>query len=389
MNIKEQILKCVYSTPSKRDFAFSESSPESRERFQDSVADFLKAVKHDETEDRCREVYFSMLDLHDKYPILFPPIDRLNVDELYGMDARACGGQRLHFSHQANVFLLGLYIYHNFEPLRIQMDREMTETTVEIPREPPYSPFRYSGGDQYGEFLYRWRLSSLCHDIGTGIHLCRGEENKIAGTLKRFRFQKPISSIRELYLFEGHDLLANLDNACGIIKFSQYTQYQEAHPFPDNIHHDHGIMGGLVFLQLMYGAYSRHQENQISRNVDGMEVFWHPEILSHSIIQIAMSIAMHNLDKYPQALQNFSSTAKVFDIQRCPLAWLLKITDLIQEWDKPKIGMEQAEQDASTDLALAFSDSKIFVSNFPKEKKEETLEVIRSFTWPNDIISLV
>lgn len=386
MDIKQQILDCVYSTPSGREFAFSSSSDGMRKSFRNSVAEFLKSKKHDEAAQKCRDMYFSMLDMHDKYPELFPPIDRLNADELYG--THVYSGQRLHFSHQANVFLLGLYIYHNFGPLRKQIDKEMEETTVEIRSDEEF-PFRYSGGNQYGEFLYRWRLSSLCHDIGTGIRLCQGESKKIAETLRRFRFQKPVGTIKELGIFEGRDLLDELDKASGVIKFSQYVRFQEAQPFPDSVHHDHGIMGSLVFLQFMHGAFSRHQENQISRNTEGMKVFWHPEILSHSIIQIALCIAMHNLDIYLQALQNAcSGEMKIFDMQRRPLAWLLKIADVLQEWDKPKIGTGEVGQELSTNLEISFSASKILVKNFPEDKKEETKRTISSFTKPNNIISL-
>ena len=385
MNIKEQILGCLGSTPSRKEFAFSRSSQESRERFEKSVADFLRAKTYAEGERRCRELYFAMLDLHDKYPILTPAIERLNVEELYGTHNFAC--HRLHFSHQANVFLLGLFIYHNFEPLRTEIDREMRKTTVEIQTQPQYLPFRYSGVDEYGEFLYRWRLSSLCHDIGTGIQLCQGREDMLAYSLKRLNFQRPISSIKELRVFEDDNLLANLDSACGFISFSKYAQYQELHPYPDYICHDHGIMGGLIFLQLMHEAFSRHSKNLVSYNVEGMEVFWHPEILSHSIVQIGMAIAMHNLDKYPQALQSYANITTVFDIQRCPLAWLLKVADVLQEWDKPWAREEQTDQNLHTDLELIFSDSKIIVKNFPENKRNEAQEVIHNFTWPSNIIS--
>jgi hypothetical protein len=386
LNIKQQILDCVYSTPSGREFAFSSSSAETRERFQDSVSEFLKSKKHDEAVQKCRDLYFSMLDLHDKYPELFPPIDRLNVDELYG--THGYSGKRPHFSHQANVFLLGLYIYHNFELLRKQMDEEMEKTTVEIPRKEDL-PFRYSGGDRYGEFLYRWRLASLCHDFGTGIQLCQGEADKIVEALGRFHFQKPIKTIKKLNIFEGRDLFDELDKASGAIQLSQYVRYHEGQPFPDSVHHDHGIMGSLIFLQLMHGAFSRHRENQISLNTEGMKVFWHPEILSHSIIQIALSIAMHNLDIYPQALQKAClGEVKIFDMHRHPLVWLLKIADVLQEWDKPEIGTEGVGQDLSTNLEMSFSGSKILVKNFPDEKKEETKRVIRSFTKPNDVVVL-
>lgn len=383
MNIKQQILTCLYSTPSGKDLAFSSSSHNTIKRFSESVKDFLKASTYDEAKHRCSELYFTMLDLHDKYPILNPTINRLNTEELFGVYKPE--QHRLHYRHQANVFLLGLYIFHNFEPLRNEIEREMRQTTVEIQREPSYQSFRYSGGNEYGEFLYRWRLSSLCHDIGTGIQLCEGKQDKIAFSLNRLPFQKRIHSIKELVAFEDHNLLNDLDTAYDFIGVSDYMKYQELRPDRYNIHHDHGIIGSLIFLRLMHEAFSRHRENPISRNVEGTEVFWHPDILSNSITQIA--IAMHNLEMYPKALEKSTEEIRIFDMKKHPLSWLLKISDLIQEWDKPEVD-DSLNGLPTTNLRLKTSHSKILVKNFLKQKHDKTAKVLQRYTNPNNIIML-
>jgi hypothetical protein len=366
LSIKKQIQECLFSTPSGRDFAFSSPTFEGIQQFRRTVTAFLDTRKHNEAVNRCREVYRSMLDIHDKYSILFPVIDNLNLDELYGTGKFS--SQRLHFSHQANVFLLGLYIYHNFEELRKRIDSEMKRTTIEISRDPPYPPFRYSGGEPYGEFLYRWRVSSLCHDIGTGVQLCQGNEKEIGEILESLRFQKPVNNIRELCTFEKRDLRNDLDRANNI-SFSRYMQYQENHPFPDSLRHDHGIVGALIFLRKMNEAYSRNIKNKVTYNNDGTEVFWHQGILNHSILQIALCIGMHNLNNHPKALQESSTISKIFNLNRYPLAWLLKVADLLQEWDKPTIENQGSDPSTETDLAIGFSKSEIIVKNFPKEKK--------------------
>ena len=385
MNIKQQILTCLYSTRSGKDFAFTSSSHNTKKRFSESVKDFLKASTYDEAKHRCSELYFTMLDLHDKYPILNPAINRLNTEELFGVYKPE--RHRLHYSHQANVFLLGLYIFHNFEPLRNEIEREMRQTTVEIQRESPYQSFRYSGGNEYGEFLYRWRLASLCHDIGTGIQLCKGEQDKIDYSLNRLPFQRRINSIKGLVAFEDHMLLSDLDTACGFIGVSDYMKYQELHPYPNHIHHDHGIVGGLIFLRLMHEAYSRHRENPISRNVEGTEVFWHSDILSNSITQIAIAIAIHNLEMYPIALEGRTEEIRIFDMKKHPFSWLLKISDLIQEWDKPEVD-DSLNGLPTTNLGLKISHSKILVENFPKQKHDKTVNVLERYTKPNNIIML-
>jgi hypothetical protein len=384
MNIISEILSCISSPPSGRDFAFSSATNDVKMKFAASLADFLMAPNYYEREHRCGEIYDLMLELHDKVPVLWPTIERSNNQELFG--AYSYSGQRLHFCHQAYVFLLGLFIYHNFEPVRKELEREMRDTTTEIEC-PDGSFFRFSGGDEFGEFLYRWRLSSMCHDMGTGIQLCEGDRYKISDSLRRLPFQKTVSSIEELRVLGDHDLLVDIENASGAVGLAKYMEYQNLKPHPGNVHHDHGIIAGMIFLRLMHEAYARHKDTPISVNVAGMKVFWHPRILAHSIVQIAKTIALHNLDAYPEAFASFSTTTRIFDMQRFPLTWLLKVADILQEWDKPKAGEEQKELHLNTPIELVFSLSKIAVRNFPKNKIDETSEVLCSYTSPNNIIS--
>jgi hypothetical protein len=307
VNIIDEILQCVSSTSSGRTFAFSSATEDVIRKFNDSLIDFLKSSTYYEREHRCGEIYSLMLDLHDKVPMLLPMVGRLNNEELFG--SYYYRDRRLHYCHQAYVFLLGLLNYHNFEPLRKTMAEEMRETTTELEC-PDGSFFRYSGGNEYGEFLYRWRLASLCHDLGTGIQLSEGRQDQIARNLTRLPFQKPINSIEQLQAFGEHDLLADIENASGAVKLSKYMEYQSSNPYSGNVHHDHGIIANLIFLRLMYEAYARHRDNQISINMEGVKVFWGPEILSHSIIQIAKAVSLHNIDNYPETFGKFSTTAR-------------------------------------------------------------------------------
>ena len=326
-----------------------------------------------------------MISLHDKAPVLLAQIERLNLDELYG--AFAYDKRRLHFCHQANVFLLGLYIYHNFEPLRKQIEMEMQNTTVVIPRVDARA-FRYSGADEYGEFLYRWRLASLCHDIGTGVQLCEGQGEKIAKILQMFQFRDKMHNIDSLFFFGKHNLLADLDKASGNVRLSKYLQYQECHPYLEAVHHDHGIIGSLIFLQLMHRTFELHRGFPVSVNTEGSEVFWHPEILKHSITQIGVVISLHNFGKYPEALTAASKEPVVFNLYANPLAWLLKVADVLQEWDKPKLENVQDQEKLETELKICFTKNEIRVENFPKDKKDETKKGLDCISHP-EIVKFV
>jgi hypothetical protein len=77
-------------------------------------------------------------------------------------------------------------------------------------------------------------------------------------------------------LFQNANLLAELDKASSNVIFSKYIGFQESNLHPKNVYYD------------------------------GTMVFWHKDILSHSIVQIALSIALHNLGNYEPALKETS-----------------------------------------------------------------------------------
>lgn len=374
-NIKQQIAKCAHSETANNPFAFSVSTTITRVRFQSEIINFLNSKSYSEAVDRARLVYFSMLNLHDKCSALFPVIDGLNIDELYGDFTYET--RRLHYSHQANVFLLGLYIYHSFKPLRDSIDLEMDRTTKVIQEKGGFS-FKFSGDNPYGEFLYRWRLASLCHDIGTGIQLCVGDKKKIEQILCPKFY--PIKNIDQLKMFDKKNLLKTLDKASSSLNFSKYMYFHESHPYPQNVCHDHGIVGSLMFLQLMHKLYCQHR-NHFSFTTEGYRIFWHKDILSHSIIQIALAIALHNIGNYQQALKE-ASNETLFNLQKNPFAWLLKVADLLQEWDKPILHANKDDK-LVTDLSIIFDDKTIQVYNFPDNKKTNVVSELKATSQPD------
>jgi len=161
-------------------------------------------------------------------------------------------------------------------------------------------------------------------------------------------------------------------------------KYQSKNPFPQSVHHDHGIVSALIFLRLMHEEYSRHKDGEFSRTRFG-RVFWHSKILDHSILQIAIAIAMHNLESHSEALKINANNQKIFNIEIRPLAWLLKIADILQEWDKPKVE-DSLKAFPNSNLKINFSRNKILISNFPKEKIDGTLSVLDKYSKPNNLI---
>lgn len=385
MNIKEQIQE---ANNSNENFAFSSSAQIQREKFKNLTNRFLTAKTYGESERTARRLMNFILYQHDKATAVGPVLESLNNFELFG--EYNYGQQRLHFSHQAYVFLLGLFLYHSVPIIKNYIDNEMELTTKDMKVDG--TNMRYSGQTKFGEFLYRWRLASLSHDLGYGISLSDNDETKIKEYLEEIStfLITDIKSLEDLWCFEDNDLLCQLDSQIAEISLRDYIEYQKNNPFKGSVsvYYDHGLISSLIFLRLMNEEYARHRHrcNQVSR-VGFTKIIWHESFLSGSILQTAIVIALHNLDQHKDALQQTGKTNRIFNLEAHPLTWLLKICDILQEWDKP-IAKEETmtKKIEHTDIQVLKSQDKIVVKNFPKEKLEKVNGIIKNYTDPPDII---
>jgi hypothetical protein len=370
MNIKEQIKQAISSIDY---FAFSSLNSVQIDKFRSFATKFLDARTFGESERRARQLINFVLYQHEKNTTVGQVLESMNNFELY--EDYSYKAQRLHFSHQANVFLLGLYIYRNFSVLIHEIENEMVRTTFDQVLHFEGNtlrdklPWRYSGGKPEGEFLYRWRLCSLSHDIGYGISLLKNEEDKIREHLDELStfIHGSINSLSDLWTFNDTDLRNQLDSSIRELEIEKYMEYQSTNPFKNVIFYDHGLISALIFLRLMHEEYDRHKYNPVTFSNSSI-IIWDPHILGTSILQAALAIALHNIDQHEKAFKKFSKKVQIFDINERPLAWLLKVSDILQEWDKPQANEDLMSQPIPpTNIQISFIDDKIEVRNFPKE----------------------
>lgn len=386
MNITKQIQKAIQDNEY---FAFSFSAGVQREKFRGLANKFLSAKTYGESERFARRLMNFVLYQHEKDCVVGPVLESLNNFELYGeYDYRQ---QRLHFNHLANVFLLGLYLYHNAPGIKHAIDHEMELTTSEqeVIVDDVSRNWRYSGGQNgYGEFLYRWRLASLSHDLGYGISLSGNDKTKIKEYLEEIStfLITDIESLEDLWHFEGKDLRNQLDSSIPEISIENYMMYQYGNPFKSSVYYDHGLISSLIFLRLINEEYARHRYNPISY-VGSTRIIWHESFLTGSILQAAVAIALHNLNQHEEALRKAAKETHIFDLKKRPLSWLLKVSDTLQEWDKPMADEDIMAKDLkSTDIQISLSNDRIVVKNFPKGKLDKAKGIIEHYTNPPNLI---
>lgn len=388
MNIKDKLIS-FYSDINRT--AYADLNVNDKIIFKDKVLAFLTSSNFQVAEDTAMELKRHIFYLHGKQNVFEGALK-----DLYDVENRMNEEwQRLHYVHQANVFLLGLYLYDVSPQIRRSVDREMKRTSRNF----------LLDANPTGEFLFRWRMASIVHDLGYAISLSQ-KGGHFSDDLSTFTHipGRNFTDIEDIYNFEGKDLLKQVkDRIFTRMRFSiapLVNYLNENNPFSNSPpFYDHGILSAVIFLHLINDLYSKHNEDDPQKLVAGRELVWDIDFLDGVFPEIAMAVAIHNLDtdKYGAGLLNLE---KYYSMKSRPFAWLLKVADMLQEWDKPKTDVAQEDRALDSNLTynITFEDScfvgvgtsgrkieaKIVVNDFPckrgeKSGEQKILEEFRSY----------
>lgn len=264
---------------------------------------------------------------------------------------------RDHYIHTVNVFLLGLAIYDR---------NEKVQKAVEIKLQYPDS---YP--EIHEEFLYRWGMTSLFHDVGYPLEIAYKTINEFTSMLMEPNLQYDNGHIINNNIVNIHNPIAvlnfpNIDNLLNInmllpdAKFENeyYNKYPElkthlpkdilvaiAKNISKNLEFsspeiiseklreclefglkngqiDHGIYSSIILLKWMNEAY--------------LKTHWNPAYFYIPLIDSATAILLHNA--YDYVFQTPSFNLGPLAIEEHPLGFLLILCDRIQENDRVSYG---------------------------------------------------
>ena len=351
-----------------------------RENFPILFNEFYTSKTYGEANSNSKLLLKFFLDFHEKNTVIGPCFEVLNKTESY---KDIFVEQKLHTIHTINVFFLGLLLYSKNPIIKKQIDNEIERTTSERELSINNSRvnWRYSGGSIFSEFLYRWRLCALPHDIGYPVSLVANNTNKIKTILKSIALVqfKEINSLESLINDSNKNLIDILDASMSFINLKDYFNYQVENPLFTEVYYDHGIISALLLLNLLRKEFSNHATNPITYN-GSTKIVWDKSFINYSILRSARAIACHNLDQHTEAYIKYKSVDSIYSIETEPLIWLLKVSDILQEWDKPKAQSNfDKEKVANTKIQVEFHNDMVTFMNMPdKDKLVSMIEEIKS-----------
>ncbi|WP_405295019.1 RyR domain-containing protein [Methanobrevibacter sp.] len=285
--------------------------------------------------------------------------------------------QRDHFIHSVNVFILGLAIYAQNENYR----RFFKNYIVGNKNYTKYFRDKKNNNEfSHEEFLYRWGIAALFHDIGYPFEIIGKQLNKVIDETVEsisvsydvkanidFRDFNEFNSIVKYYpydyadnfrntygrtkildLFKPTDIMAHkiaLDFNLNDNEFKQLVKHLNGFvkDMTANGFIDHGYFSAILLLN----SYGKLIQKYANKNND---FFFYP------IVDSATAILLHNY--YNKTLQDEDKPFNLgkLDPEDSPISYLLILCDELQEWNRRPYGILDKQKNHVNDFEVEISD---------------------------------
>lgn len=334
-----------------------------------AVSEFLK----DETKENAFAVYTAFF---DSYRIKLEGttnrfVDLLDVLRGYEENAATLiDKQRDHYVHSVNVFILGLCIYAQNANYQAAFDAANMDK----------SDYPYSYDTRHEEFLYRWGIASLFHDVGYPIEIIGKQVDKFVGFITgvgegartgshvEIDGIERLNSIAEVVpkreftrtFYEKHassvyvdplkplDLLAHkLHTSLGVdLKTAKIVLDDFINVMARGRFIDHGYYSAIIILK-WYGYLI-----QACR--------YRPEYFFYPVLDSASAILLHNF--YRNVIQKPPFSLGPLGCASHPIAWLLILCDELQEWNREAYGIADRRRTHAAEASIAAADNHLAVT---------------------------
>lgn len=218
----------------------------------------------------------------------------------------------------------------------------------------------------------QWKLAGMLHDIGYPPQIAQdvvapltakiNSLRRAFGARIEIRFQMmPVGLERLSHRVNGLDLIQlQLDK--WRLTINAHAQYRK---MVRSGHICHGIISSLAVLNVIDAMYDKYNPQRLYEHVysDGSHINWNQEYFDSDIVPACSAIFVHNLDHKAFADSKIS-------MERAPLAYLLKLSDCLQEWERPKRGNPMGYSATRFDLSVIDAHLS-FTAKIPDDRKKD------------------
>ena len=336
---------------------------------------------------------------HEKYDLVSEQnnlLELVNIMEKYEKyTGELIERQRDHFIHSVNVFLLGLAVY--------SQNKHYRDVFRDYIKRSKYEKYYKTADGELSdeEFLYRWGIAALFHDIGYPFEIIGKQLNKfindgvksISNTydidvgidFKDFNefnsivkldpydfadnYRANFKRAKVLDLFKPTEILAHkISNDFNFTKeqFKNLTDHlnQFIYYMKENNFIDHGFFSAILVLNSYGSLIQKYSKNK--------DFFFYP------IVDSSSAILLHNY--YNKTMQEDPFNLSLLAPESNPIAFLLILCDELQEWNRQPYGVLDVKKFHVNDLIIEIDDERMDVEyilkfgsmglGFSKDKKQ-------------------
>ncbi len=320
--------------------------------------------------------------------------------------------QRDHFIHSVNVFLLGLAVYSQNKTYREVFSKYITKSD--------YKKFYKTKEGKFSdeEFLYRWGVASLFHDIGYPFEIIGKQLDKfINDSVKSISSNYDVDVSIDFKDFSEFNSIVRLDpydfadkyrerydfsKIIDLFKPTEIMAHKITHNFKFDINQYNDLLNhlnGFIFYMkenkfIDHGFFSailvlNSYGKLIQKHAKDNDFFFYP------IVDSATAILLHNY--YNKSLQKDPFNLGPLYVESYPIAFLLILCDELQEWNRQPFGILDKQKSHVNDLKIIITDRRMKVEyvlkngsmglGFEKDKKEFIYNVldIDGTIFPEDL----
>lgn len=234
---------------------------------------------------------------------------------------------------------------------------------------------------------FQWKLAGLFHDVGYPVQVAKDILRPFTAKINEIKGNLDVRS-QDLYFKVVPVGLVNLKNNLNSLDLIQerldewdlqINAQKEYNQMINSGEICHGIISSLAVLYVIDLMYQKYNPKRKYSDIYAMSsnINWNQTYFERDVISACSAIYTHNLP-------NRCFTNAKIDRSKAPVAFLLKLSDCLQEWERPSSTNPTGFSAAKFDIKID-NHQLIFYANISDDNKKKIKDEISSFMVAQDV----
>ncbi len=230
---------------------------------------------------------------------------------------------------------------------------------------------------------FQWKLACLFHDIGYPVEIAsklflESFTNNVSNIITDLKVDSPETYFQIIPI--NLENLTNNKNSLNLIqkRINEWGINIKTKPIYNQMLKSgkicHGIISSLALLKVIDAMYQKHNKHRTFDNnyyPDNSDISWNQKFFENDVVSACAAIFLHDLKA-----KNFKGIK--IDPKKAPLAFLLKLSDTLQDWERPSQKTPEGISANKYDISIK-KNKLIYTADIGKKNKDKIRKEINIF----------